>query len=537
MFDRVRTVKLDGSTACGGDARESTYTYDGLDRQRSISVDELGDGNGSGPGQVDDAGVTKSVYDGLSTSLVGQVDSVNGARSKPEVLYQLDAVGNAVGYDQTNVSAGKAFLDTDGNGNITAVTTRPGSGAGVLACGVVYNPYGTPYEASTGGGNPNGVCKNGSQIGTTGNSQWYRGMTRDGSTGTYQMGTRTYDPRTGAFTAPDAYRVASPSTDLSVGTDPLTANTYTYVNGNPLNYSDPDGHRPICGGEECSYDVDAKGRFTNIKAPPVQKATAMDRYRQFTRTIFSGSDDGGFWGHGFGKMLKDAGTGVVGGALEFEAILPRTTTTDVQVAPGLVVPFPGMEFTGETTLKDKFYVWAGTDDGSFANNACEWVCAWGAGIVAGIARRATAHTIEKLAVETVEETGRKTTTDAAEKVGDKAVSGGASSGAVISSSSLLDDAARIESHLTRLDHSPANDAMLARIRGAATDGRPLTEGEKNFMTHELAEAGLMDGGMSYVRAHELAGKTHPTFANYDPDVIKQFPQLFNQNWRNYWGIE
>ncbi|WP_308220360.1 RCC1 domain-containing protein [Pimelobacter simplex] len=245
VFDRVRTVKLDGSTACGGDARESTYTYDGLDRQRSISVDELGDGNGSGPGQVDDAGVTKSVYDGLSTSLVGQVDSVNGARSKPEVLYQLDAVGNAVGYDQTNVSAGKAFLDTDGNGNITAVTTRPGSGAGVLACGVVYNPYGTPYEASTGGGNPNGVCKNGSQIGTTGNSQWYRGMTRDGSTGTYQMGTRTYDPRTGAFTAPDAYRVASPSTDLSVGTDPLTANTYTYVNGNPLNMMDSDGHAPV----------------------------------------------------------------------------------------------------------------------------------------------------------------------------------------------------------------------------------------------------------------------------------------------------
>ncbi|XBB67848.1 polymorphic toxin-type HINT domain-containing protein [Nocardioides sp. WV_118_6] len=189
--------------------------------------------------------MTKSVYDGLSTSLVGQVDAVNGARSKPEVLYQLDAVGNAVGYDQTNVSAGKAFLDTDGNGNITAVTTRPGSGSGVLACGVVYNPYGTPYEASTGGGNPNGVCKNGSQIGTTGNSQWYRGMTRDGSTGTYQMGTRTYDPRTGAFTAPDAYRVASPSTDLSVGTDPLTANTYTYVNGNPLNMMDSDGHAPV----------------------------------------------------------------------------------------------------------------------------------------------------------------------------------------------------------------------------------------------------------------------------------------------------
>ena len=34
----------------------------------------------------------------------------------------------------------------------------------------------------------------------------------------------------------------------------------------------------------------------------------------------------------------------------------------------------------------------------------------------------------------------------------------------------------------------------------------------------------------------MAGKTHPTFANYDPDVIKQFPELFNDNWFNYWGI-
>lgn len=122
---------------------------------------------------------------------MGQIDAVNGARSKPEVLYQLDAAGNAVGYDQTNVSAGKAFLDTDGIGNVTAVTTRPGGGSGVLACGVVYNPYGTPYDASTSASNPNGVCKNGSLVGATGNSRWYRGMTRDGSTGTYQMGTRT----------------------------------------------------------------------------------------------------------------------------------------------------------------------------------------------------------------------------------------------------------------------------------------------------------------------------------------------------------
>jgi hypothetical protein len=95
---------------------------------------------------------------------------------------------------------------------------------------------------------------------------------------------------------------------------------------------------------------------------------------------------------------------------------------------------------------------------------------------------------------------------------------------------------RIETHLARLDHSPANDAMLARIRNATADGRPLSAADKNFVKHELTEADLMDRGMPYDEAHKIAGRTHPTFSNYDPEVIKQFPELFNQNWRDYWGI-
>lgn len=82
--------------------------------------------------------------------------------------------------------------------------------------------------------------------------------------------------------------------------------------------------------------------------------------------------------------------------------------------------------------------------------------------------------------------------------------------------SFLDDAARAEQHLTRLDHSPANDAMLARIRSAAADSRPLHESESNFLRHELTEADLIDGGMGYPEAHGLAGQTHPTFGNYTP---------------------
>jgi hypothetical protein len=78
--------------------------------------------------------------------------------------------------------------------------------------------------------------------------------------------------------------------------------------------------------------------------------------------------------------------------------------------------------------------------------------------------------------------------------------------------------------------------MLGRIRSAAADGQPLHASETNFLKHEVAEAGLMDGGMSYPEAHGIAGQTHPTFANYHPDVFDQFPDLFNNNRRNYWGM-
>ncbi|MHB8289467.1 MAG: hypothetical protein ACYDEY_09570 [Acidimicrobiales bacterium] len=58
------------------------------------------------------------------------------------------------------------------------------------------------------------------------------------------------------------------------------------------------------------------------------------------------------------------------------------------------------------------------------------------------------------------------------------------------------------------------------------------------MTHvlKLTEADLMSRGVSQDLAHEMAGLTHPTFANYDPEVIKQYPEYFNSNWRQYWGL-
>ena len=79
--------------------------------------------------------------------------------------------------------------------------------------------------------------------------------------------------------------------------------------------------------------------------------------------------------------------------------------------------------------------------------------------------------------------------------------------------------------------------MLERIRIANATGRALTIAEENFLRHELVESELMQAGFSEYAAHTFAGLAHPTFANYDPEVIQAYPEWFNDRWKGYWGIE
>ncbi len=265
-FDRTEKQVTSGSASCGNDSRTTRYTYDGLDRQRSMQV--------TGSSKAGANRTTRSIYDGLGTEMVGQTEAVNGDRSGPTVLYQLDSGGTAVGYEQTGAGAGKAFLDHDGNGNVTSVVSTGHS----LVCGARYDPFGTPVEAAT-GTETNGVCHNsGAASRATGNAAWYRGQVRDGSTGNYQLGTRTYNPGTGTFTTPDSYRVSNSATDLGVGTDPLTMNTYSYVNGNPVNLLDSDGHAPMCVREgTCKYDVTSAGAVPRASTAQEKYADAVSK--------------------------------------------------------------------------------------------------------------------------------------------------------------------------------------------------------------------------------------------------------------------
>lgn len=101
-----------------------------------------------------------------------------------------------------------------------------------------------------------------------------------------------------------------------------------------------------------------------------------------------------------------------------------------------------------------------------------------------------------------------------------------------------DDLAIAESHLGSLPDgmTPPNRMMLDRIAAAQESGRALTVGEQNFLVHETTEAGLVSQGLSQDAAHAAALETHPLFMNYDPEVIKAYPEYFNSNWRKAWDL-
>ena len=222
---------------------ETSYTYDGLDRQRSRS----------------DSGVptTDFSYDGLSDREVSETTSGS------DLTWVLESSGQQKATHKRGAAAPIRYLATDGQHNISIVTSDA-SGSASVACTVRFDPFGNPQSAQT--------TSNPCNTGSADNDALYRGARRDRTTGTYQFGARTYDPAKASFLTPDSYRAADTSKDLSVGTDPLTRNRYGYVNGDPVNFSDPDGHEP------------RQLRDGSWVKPPSRASTTKDRRTGLTAT-------------------------------------------------------------------------------------------------------------------------------------------------------------------------------------------------------------------------------------------------------------
>jgi hypothetical protein len=98
---------------------------------------------------------------------------------------------------------------------------------------------------------------------------------------------------------------------------------------------------------------------------------------------------------------------------------------------------------------------------------------------------------------------------------------------------------KVESHLAQFGEFAPNAAMISRLQSAHAAGMPIAGADLSFYVHELTESTLMIRGVEYDVAHAAALAKYGVspFSVYGPEVIQQFPELFNSNWRNTWNLK
>jgi RHS repeat-associated protein len=260
------TSGIEGCPSPGTTA--SSYTYDGLDRQTSDTT--------HAPTSTSQYALT-DYYQGTSTTIADQTSTETTPVPGSTTQYEpgdLEVASTANGSNTSTID----YLDGDGDGNITMLVDNTNSSS-PLDCSARFDPFGNPQGLSATESTPNNSVCNGGNTLNSANNVWYEGQTRDPNAGTYQEGSRTYNPTDDTFTTQDSYRVSTPQTDLSVGTDPLTENTYTYVNGNPLNYNDTSGHylQGAQPGQEAIPTTSGQPATVVNTGPGSQDAQAQDQ--------------------------------------------------------------------------------------------------------------------------------------------------------------------------------------------------------------------------------------------------------------------
>ena len=234
MNERLSSVVLETYKNSRGriSSRVLCYTYD-LKKQlltatkEGIEVNPPELGNLPGQGEVTYASQVQDVLIPYTTredtynyyEERNYVNDVN--REHTEVLETYDHDGKA----RETYSYGKgraSYLNNQTGDSYNYLTNQSGSVTGLTKDGQAvasssYNLYGAS-KASTD---------------TTGQPFAYNGEARD-DTGLDYLRARYYDSQGGTFLTEDSY----PGED----TDPLSQNLYSYVQNNPVNYTDPSGH-------------------------------------------------------------------------------------------------------------------------------------------------------------------------------------------------------------------------------------------------------------------------------------------------------
>jgi RHS repeat-associated protein len=319
-FDRLQGTKTgqgQQTTACDKDDATTFNSYDGLDRQTTTKT----------------GGVTTSLYyDGASQDVNEENRNGNQNNLPTQILFVRDGNGTPLIASDGSTTTNNEHLVDDGNGNISTVLNNTNQRA--VGCTARFDAFGSPQQPQSGDARQH-TCSSG----TTNSDMFYKAARRDDGTGTYQFGARTYDPTRSAFLSPDSYRDAQPAADASVGTDPLTQNTYTYVNGDPVNLVDPSGHgsdyqmqgakayaaKESCGSKKGSCKAMVKRLNDAAQNDAVMLMTKrlrelwVDAYKRFNGDCMPG---GGNYNRCLDEFIRRAGI-VLGGITGGEGLDPR----------------------------------------------------------------------------------------------------------------------------------------------------------------------------------------------------------------------
>ncbi|MBW7473875.1 hypothetical protein K0T92_03890 [Paenibacillus oenotherae] len=186
---------------------DASYTYygDGLRATKNV--------NGT---------LTRYVY--VEGQAIEELDGSGNVKARNiwgnELLWRQDKLANKSGYYWYN-----------GHGDVIRITDASGTEINRYA----YDIWGNVTEKVEGMSNP----------------FRYTGEIQDDESGYIYLRARYYDPTVGRFTNEDTYE--------GENDDPLSQNLYTYVNNNPLKYTDPTGNLPCLPGMS----------FCKVKTPKV----------------------------------------------------------------------------------------------------------------------------------------------------------------------------------------------------------------------------------------------------------------------------
>jgi RHS repeat-associated protein len=238
-FDRLFTTSGRTATGCAP-ATSNAYNYDALGRQAQ-------DTQRNSLNTVTSDTIVG--YAGDSAAIANEHDRT----ASTNVAYVLDGAGSPIAtVKNPGASATVNYLVDDGQDNVATITTSAATNN--VACTARYDGYGSP-DGNTAAFSlaPTGSCNTGLAF----SDIFYRMNRKDGSTGNYQAGARTYDPSKASFLTPDSANAPTMPSALSIGVDPLTQNRYSYVNGDPVNFDDPTGHMRVAddGGAAAACDT------------------------------------------------------------------------------------------------------------------------------------------------------------------------------------------------------------------------------------------------------------------------------------------